>query len=84
MQHLRVTFGHVRQCELGYGKHLQDIGPEQRLDLVQINLLEVLAHELLGSIVDQNCYGRSPDRRNATGLTFGHATQQPCDRSHCP
>lgn len=54
MQHLRVTFGHVRQCELGYGKHLQDIGPEQRLDLVQINLLEVLAHELLGSIVDQN------------------------------
>lgn len=44
----------MRQGVLGHGEHLQDVGPEQGLHVVQINLLEVLTHELLERIVDQD------------------------------
>ena len=37
-----------------HGKDLKDVASESALDILQINILEVLAHDLLRSIVDQD------------------------------
>lgn len=38
----------------GHGEHLQNVAAEGTLDHVEINILKVLAHYLLGGIVDEN------------------------------
>lgn len=53
-EHLRSAFFHVRQGILGQRKHLQDVAAERALHVVQVNLGKVLAHDLLGGIVDQH------------------------------
>lgn len=37
-----------------HGKDLKDVASESTLDILQIDVLEVLAHDLLRSIVDQD------------------------------
>lgn len=46
-KYLRTTFLHVTQCILCHGKHLQDIAAENALHIVQVDVLDVLAHHLL-------------------------------------
>lgn len=44
----------MRHRILGHGKHLQDIAPKRALHNVQINLCNVVAHDLLRGIVHQH------------------------------
>jgi len=44
----------VRQRIFGHGKHLQDVALERALDIVEVNLGKVLAHDLLGGVVDEH------------------------------
>jgi hypothetical protein len=54
---VRPALAHVRQGELGHGKHLQDVAAERALDIVEVDLGEVLAHHLLGRVVNQDVDG---------------------------
>lgn len=47
----------MRQCEFSHGKHLEDITLKGILDVIEIDLGEILAHDLLGGVVDQHVDG---------------------------
>lgn len=44
----------MRKRKLSHGEHLDDVALEKPLDLVQVNLRKVLAHELLRGIVHED------------------------------
>jgi len=54
MKHLRSTLLHVRQRELGHGKHLENVAAECALHVVKVDLGKVIAHDLLRCVVDQH------------------------------
>lgn len=44
----------MRQCELGYCKHLDDVRLEYVFHGVEVDLREVAAHVLLRGVVDED------------------------------
>jgi len=44
------------ESEFCHGKHLKNVAPESALDIVQIDVGKVVAHDLLRGIVDKNVY----------------------------
>lgn len=58
--HIRISPRHMRNRVFGNRERLQDIAPERTLNIIEIDILEVLAHNLLPSIVDQNIDPRIP------------------------
>lgn len=40
----------------GNGKHLQNVAAKGALDLIQVDILQVTAHDLLGCVVDEDVY----------------------------
>jgi hypothetical protein len=44
----------MMKCILGHSKDLKNIAPESTLHIIQINILEVLTHKLLPSIIHQD------------------------------
>lgn len=54
VEHLRAALLHVMERILCHGKDLKNVASERTLDVIQIDVLEILTHDLLGSVVDQD------------------------------
>lgn len=54
VEHLRATLFHVMERILGHSKDLKNVTSERTLDVIQVDVLEILTHDLLSSVVDQN------------------------------
>lgn len=54
VEHLRAALLHVMERILCHSKDLKNVASECTLDIIQIDVLEILTHDLLGSVVDQN------------------------------
>lgn len=50
----RGTLFHMRESVFRHSKHLQDIAAKCAFHIVEINLGEIVAHDLLRGIVDEN------------------------------
>jgi len=44
----------VRQGVFGHGEDLEDVAAERALDVVEVDLGEVVAHQLLRRVVDED------------------------------
>lgn len=53
----RATFLHMRHSILCNSKHLQDIAPKGALHQVEVNLANVVAHDLFRGVVDKDVEG---------------------------
>ena len=54
----------MRKRIFGQSEHLEDVAPEYALGHVEINLLEVGAHDLLAGVVYQNINGSESELIN--------------------
>ena len=44
----------MRQCKLGNGKHGENVAPESAFHVVEVDLAQIFAHNLLSCIVDES------------------------------
>jgi hypothetical protein len=52
----RGSLFHMRKRVFCYGEHLQDIATEGAFHVLQVDLREILTHDLLGCVVHQDVY----------------------------
>lgn len=54
---LRATLLHMGQCVFGDSEHLKNVASEDAFGHFEVDLFEVRAHDLLGSVVHQDVNG---------------------------